>query len=148
MKDSPLKDVTRRQRSTHVSIPRRCRHKQKRKTRGDIVIDHPRHQVRLDVLRTRRTNRGQPRMGSKFQIGKAATRHAGETSVFFCCCRKTPRKRNHLVLEFNYLSLQINVIVTILFQAGYNFGSYEGQNQRRPYARVSRKIWFLCSPHH
>ena len=46
-------------------------------------------------LRTRHTHRGQPRIGSKFQIGKAATRHAGETSVFFCCCRKTPRKRNH-----------------------------------------------------
>ena len=34
-------------------------------------------------LRTRRTQRCQPRIGSKFQMGKAATRHAGETSAFF-----------------------------------------------------------------
>ena len=35
-------------------------------------------------LRTRHTQRCQPRIGSKSQMGKAATRHAGETSAFFC----------------------------------------------------------------
>ena len=86
LEDSPLKDVTRRQRSTLVSIPRRCRHKQKRKTCGDIVIDQPRHQVRLNVWEQDALVRS-----SKWEKQQLGTR---EKHKHFCCWRKTPRKRN------------------------------------------------------
>ena len=49
-------------------------------------------------LRTRRTHRGQPRIGSKFQMGKAATRHAGETSAFFVVAEKHHERRTTLQL--------------------------------------------------
>ena len=47
------------------------------------------------------------------------------------------------------LTFHLQVLIWNFFplQAGDNFGPHEGQNQRRPYARVSRTFWLLCSSH-
>ena len=52
-------------------------------------------------------------------------------------------------LEFTRFDISSSSLDMKFFplQAGDNLGPHEGQDQRRPYARVSRTFWLLRSSH-